>query len=100
MMWCKDHSGPCVLSKFRLNIENSSGFFSGITKTFNFRQSVIILLKPSLCRAEGRLEKPKVSVLFGGHNLPSLVDIGLTYLSKFGGAPPPSPGTTGLLCII
>ena len=38
-------------------------------------------------------------VLFGGHNLPPLVEIGLTDLPKFGGAmaPPAPPGTTGLL---
>ena len=40
-------------------------------------------------------------VLFGGHNLPPLIEIGLTDLPKFGGAmahlaPPATPGTTGL----
>ena len=37
-------------------------------------------------------------VLFGGHNLPPLVEIGLTNLPKSGGAlaPPVPPGTTGL----
>ena len=36
--------------------------------------------------------------LFGGHNLPPLVEIGLTDLPKIGGAmaPPAPPGTTGL----
>ena len=29
-------------------------------------------------RAVGRSENPGVPVLFGGHNLPSLVEIGLT----------------------
>ena len=36
------------------------------------------------CRAVGRSENPGVPVLFGGHNLPHLVDIGLTDLPKFG----------------
>ena len=37
-------------------------------------------------------------VLFDGHNLPPLVEIGLTDLPKSGGtmAPPALPGTTGL----
>jgi hypothetical protein len=40
-----------------------------------------------------------VPVLYGGHNLPPLVEIGLTDLPKFGGAmaPPAPPGTTGLI---
>ena len=38
-------------------------------------------------RAVGRFENPGVPVLFGGHNLPPMVGIGLTYLP---------PGTTGL----
>ena len=39
-----------------------------------------------------------VPVLFGGHNLPPLAEIGLTDLPKSGGAmaPPTPPGTTGL----
>ena len=39
-----------------------------------------------------------VPVLFGEHNLPTLVEIGLTDLPKFGAAMAPSapPGTTGL----
>ena len=36
--------------------------------------------------AVGRPENPGVPVLFGGHNMPPLVEIGLTDLSKFGGA--------------
>ena len=44
-------------------------------------------------KAVGRSENPGVSVLFRGHNLPPLVDIGLTDLPKSGGTP---PGTTGL----
>ena len=51
-----------------------------------------------IIRAVGRSENPGVAVLFGGHNLPPLVEIGLTDLPKFGGAmaPPEPPGTTGL----
>ena len=43
--------------------------------------------------------KSGVPVLFGGHNLPPLVEIGLTDLPKSGGAmaPPAPPGTTGLV---
>ena len=52
------------------------------------RSSVLLL------RAVGRSENPGVPVLFGGHNLSPLVEIGLTDLPKSGGAP---PGTTGLL---
>jgi hypothetical protein len=33
-------------------------------------------------RAVGRYEHPGVPVLFGGHNLPPLVEIGLTDLPK------------------
>ena len=40
-----------------------------------------------LIRAVGRSENPVVPLLFGGHNLSPLVEIGLTDLSKFGGAP-------------
>ena len=49
-------------------------------------------------RAVGRSENLGVPVLFGRHNLPPLVEIGLTDLPKFGGAmaPPAPPGTTGL----
>ena len=35
-------------------------------------------------RAVGRSENPEVPVLFGGHNLPLLVEIGLTDLPKNG----------------
>jgi hypothetical protein len=72
-----------------------------------------------LCSAIGRFENPGVPVLFGGHNLLPLVEIGLMDLPKSGGAPratsapttptapmastaptaPPAPlGMTGLLC--
>ena len=37
-------------------------------------------------RAVGRYETPGVALLFGGHNLPPLVEIGLTDLPKSGGA--------------
>ena len=52
-----------------------------------------------ISRAVGRSENPGVPVLFGGHNLPPLVEIGLTDLPKSGGAMAPlaPPGTTGLL---
>ena len=51
-----------------------------------------------LIRAVGGSENSGVPVLYGGHNLPPLVEIGLTDLPKFGGAmaPPAPPGTTGL----
>ena len=50
-------------------------------------------------RAVGKFENPGVPVLFGGHNLPPLVEIGLSDLPKFGGvmAPLAPPGTTGLI---
>ena len=35
-----------------------------------------------------RYENPGVPLLFGGHILPPLVEIGLTDLPKSGGAPP------------
>ena len=38
-------------------------------------------------------KNPGVPVFFGGHNLPTLVEIGLTDLTRSGGAP---PGTTRL----
>ena len=49
-------------------------------------------------RAVGRSENPGVPVLFGGHNLPPVVEIGLTDLLKSGGAmaPPAPPRTTSL----
>ena len=43
-------------------------------------------------RAVGRSENPGVPVLFGGHNLPALVEIGLTDLPKYGGGTPGTPG--------
>ena len=49
-------------------------------------------------RAVGGSENSGMPVLYGGHNQPPLVEIGLTDLPKFGGAmaPPAPPGTTGL----
>ena len=49
-------------------------------------------------RAVGRSENLGVPVLFARHNLPPLVEIGLTDLPKYEGAmaPPAPPGTTGL----
>ena len=47
-----------------------------------------------LFRAVGRFENPWVPVLFGGYNLPRLVEIGLTDLQKSGGAMPWPPGTS------
>ena len=47
-----------------------------------------------LCRAVGRSKNPKLTVLFGGHYLPLLVEIGLTDLLKsWGGHMPWHPGT-------
>ena len=56
--------------------------------------------KAKLERALGRSENLEVPVLFGGHNLTRLVEIGLTDLPKSGGviAPPAPQGTTGLEC--
>ena len=53
----------------------------------------------SRSRALGGSENLEVPVLFGGDNLPPLVEIGLSDLPKSGGAmaPPPPSGTTGLL---
>ena len=47
-------------------------------------------------RAVGRSENSGLPVLFGGHNLPPLIEIGLTDLPKSGGtmALPTPPGTT------
>ena len=51
-----------------------------------------------LYRAVGRSENPEVPVLFGGHNLPPLIEIGLTDLPKSGStmALLVPPGTTPL----
>ena len=55
-------------------------------------------------RAVGRSENPGVPVLFGGHNLLHVVEIGLTDLPKSGGsmAPPGTPrdDRPGLLYMI
>ena len=49
-------------------------------------------------RAVGRSKNPGVSVLFGGHNLPPLVEIGLIDLPIYvvAIAPPATPGPTGM----
>ena len=49
---------------------------------------------PTWSKNLGQTENPGVPVLFGGHNLPHLVEIGLTDLPKSGGAmaPPAPPG--------
>ena len=56
--------------------------------------------KCNMCyfRAVGRSVNPEGPVLFDGHNLSPLVEIGLTDLPKSGGAiaPPAPPGTTPL----
>ena len=44
------------------------------------------MTKFGLIRAVGRSENLGVPVLFGGHNLPPLVEIGLTDPPKSGGA--------------
>ena len=41
--------------------------------------------------AVGGSENSGVPVLLGGHNLPPLVEIGLTDLPKFGGGTPGTP---------
>ena len=43
----------------------------------------------SNCRVIGKSENSGVTVLFGGHNLPTLVEIGLTDLPKSGDAMAP-----------
>ena len=52
----------------------------------NFVISMRMEVDCLLSRAVGRFENPGVPVLFGGHNLSPLVEIGLTGLSKSGGA--------------
>ena len=53
-------------------------------------------------RAVGRSENPGVPVLFGGHYLPPLVEIGLTDQPKSGGAMAPRhpSGTAGLCSFV
>ena len=61
------------------------------------------MAKCNMCyvRAVGSSVSPGVPVLFGGYNLPHLVEIELTDLPESGGAmaPPAPPGTTPLLCM-
>ena len=54
--------------------------------------------KQIMRRAVGRSENLGVPVVMWGHNLPPLVEIGLTDVPKSGGAmaSPAPPGTTGL----
>ena len=65
-----------------------------------FSKKIVKLLRDNCnrCRVVGRSENPGVPVLFGGHNLTPMVVIGLTDLSKSGGAmlPPAPPGMTPL----
>ena len=79
-----------------MNLNFYSVFF--ILLTSCCYTSALYCLQCEGVRAVGRSENPGVPVLFGGHNLPPLVEIGLTDLPKFGGAmaPPAPPGTTGL----
>ena len=51
-----------------------------------------------LCRAVARSENPGGHIVLDGNNVPPLVEIGLTDLSKSGGAqaPPAPPLATGL----
>ena len=68
-----------------------------------FGQTLILIIHseiilPLHTRAVGRSENSGVPVLFRRHNLPPLVEIGLTDQPKIGGAMAPlaPPGTTGL----
>ena len=53
-----------------------------------------------LSRAIGRSENPGVPVLFGGHNLPLLVEVGLTDLPKSGGASTPGTPRDNTPCLV
>ena len=71
-----------------------------------FGQTLILIIHseiilPLHTRAVGRSENSGVPVLFRRHNLPPLVEIGLTDRPKIGGAmaSPAPPGTTGLLIV-
>ena len=70
------------------------------SKSTGYNNQEVFLLSDLLThnRAVGRSENSGGPVLFGGHNLPPLVEIGLTDLPKSGGpiALPASPGTTPL----
>ena len=63
-----------------------------------FFQKTSETIKSIFARAVGRSENSGVPVLFSGHNLPLLIERGLTDLPKFKGAmaPPAPPGTTPL----
>ena len=64
------------------------------TKIFRYIENICLILTMNF-RVVGMSENPGVPVLFVGHNLPPLVDIGLTDLPRYGGAVAPL-GTTGL----
>ena len=55
-----------------------------------------ITLSTTRVRAVGRTENPGVPVLFGGHNLSPLVEIGLTDLPKSGGHGTPGYDNSGV----
>ena len=55
------------------------------TKIFRYIENICLILTMNF-RVVGMSENPGVPVLFVGHNLPPLVDIGLTDLPKSGGA--------------
>ena len=72
----------------------SKGWQIGYGFESTFRQSLLAeilwyiaqkLIHSVRCKAVGRSENPGMPVLFGGHNLPHLVEIGLTDLPKSGG---------------
>ena len=63
-------------------VETDKLYYLKVTKiqiTFSFSSCAL-----TYCRAVGRSENPGEPALFGGHNLPLLVDIGLTNLPKSG----------------
>ena len=61
----------------------------GMAEEFCFSKVKRIHWISSTIRAVGMSENPGVPVLFGGHNLSPLVEIGLTDLPKSGGAMAP-----------
>ena len=80
-----------------------TGFIGTRTKKLNYDINFIqeLQCRKIICTAiwaVGRSENPGVPELFGGHNVPPLVEIGLNDLPNSGGAmvPPAPPGTTGL----
>ena len=67
-------------------------------KELNFRIAATRTHGAPCIQGRRKVWKSGVPVLFDGHNLPPLVEIGLTDLPKSGGtmAPPAPPGTTPL----